>query len=231
MRDGSDPSPAQFGPAQFGPAQPGAVRAGSARPVTARPITARPLALAAISLAMGALTSLAVPGACVALDVDTTPHARDIVCAQGSLYVVGRAEQPGIRWVSVCYEGPLVNPLARDDNGAYRAAELVGWPIGEEVTGMLSVGWPWPVIDMAWIRTGRADFPGDPRDNTVESGNLADAIRRAVSGTPSPTMSLSVTNALANAIALGAPWWIALRLAARGSRSSPARAAPRSARP
>lgn len=216
MTVGADPS-----------APTGAVRGHESSPW---PRMARPLALAAIALAMGALTSLAVPGACIGLDIAPTSHARDIVCEQGGLFVTGAAELPGIRWVSVCYEGPLVNHLSKVDPGARRAAGIVGWPTGEEVAGMMSAGWPWPIVDVAWLRTGRADFPGDPRDNVLESGNLADAVRRAVSGTPAPQVRVHATGALASAVTLGAPWWIALRLAARGSRSAPAQAAQRSAR-
>lgn len=185
----------------------------------------------ALSVALGLMTSLAVPGACVALDMDPATARRDISSAGGALFVVGRAHLPGLAWVSICREAGLVNdaPIAAPD--AARAAARVGWPVGDEVTGMLSAGWPWPFIDLTWVRRGRDDFPGDPRDNLMESGNLSDAIRRAVSRTPDPIIGLSWPHLAASALSLAAPWWIALRLAVRARRSAPARTAQRSAPP
>lgn len=179
----------------------------------------------ALSAALGLMTSLAVPGACVALEMDPGTARRDISSAEGSLFVVGRAHLPGLAWVSVCREASLVNeaPIAAPD--AVRAAAHVGWPAGDEVTGMLSAGWPWPFIDLTWVRRARDDFPGDPRDNLVESGNLSDAIRRAVSRTPEPQVNLSWPSLAASALTLAVPWWIALRLAARARRSAPAQTA------
>ena len=179
----------------------------------------------ALSIALGALTSLAVPGACVALDLDPASKPRDISSAEGALFVVGRAHLPGLRWISICREASLVNdaPLAAAD--ATRAARHVGWPTGDDVVGMLSAGWPWPFIDLTWVRGPRDDFPGDPRDNLMESGNLADAVRRAVSRVPEPHLSVSWAPMAASAIALAVPWWVALRLAARARRSAPARTA------
>lgn len=185
----------------------------------------------ALSIALGTLTSLAVPGACVALDIDAVSQPRDIASAGGSLFVIGRARMPGLAWVSICREAGLVNdpPLAAAD--AARAARHARWPTGDEVVGMLSAGWPWPFIDMTWVRGARDDFPGDPRDNLMESGNLSDAVRRAVSRTPDPIISLSLPHVAASALTLAAPWWIALRLAAKARRSAPARTAQRSAPP
>lgn len=187
--------------------------------------------VAALSIALGALTSLAVPGACVALDIDAVSEPRDIASAGGSLFVIGRAHMPGVHWVSICREAGLVNdaPLAAAD--AARAARHAGWPSGDEVVGMLSAGWPWSFIDMTWTRGTRDEFPGDPRDNLLETGNLADAIRRAVSRTPEPHTSLSWPHLAASALTLAAPWWIALTLAARARRSAPARTGQRSAQP
>jgi hypothetical protein len=187
--------------------------------------------VAALSLALGALTSLAVPGACIALDIDPESARRDLVSADGSLFVVGRARMPGVHWVSICREASLVNdvPLAAAD--AMRAADHVGWPSGEEVVGMLSAGWPWTFIELTWMRGARDEFPGDPRDNLLEAGNLADAIRRAVSHTPEPHVSLSWPQLALSALTLAVPWLIALTLAARARQSAQARTAPTSARP
>ncbi len=184
-----------------------------------------------LSLALGILTSLAVPGACVALDVEPASSPRDVASAGGSLYIVGRAGMPGLQWVSVCREAGLVNegPVAAPD--AVRATRRVGWPSGDAVVGMLAAGWPWPFIDLVWVRGAREDFPGDPRDNSQESGNLADAVRRAVSQTPPPVLSLSWPSLAASALALAAPWWIALTLAERARRSERARTGQASARP
>lgn len=181
--------------------------------------------VAALSIALGVFTSLAVPGACVALDIDPASDPRDIASAQGSLYVIGRAHMPGLAWVSICREAGLVNdaPIAAPD--AVRSAAHVGWPAGDEVIGMLSAGWPWPFIDLTWARRARDDFPGDPRDNLMESGNLSDAIRRAVSRTPEPQVSISWPSLAASAFTLAVPWWIALKLAVRARRSAPAQAA------
>ena len=185
----------------------------------------------ALSIALGSLTSLAVPGACVALDVDPVPEPRGIASSDGALFVVGRAHMPGISWVSVCREARLVNdaPLAAAD--AARAARHAGWPAGDEVVGMLSAGWPWPFIDLVWVRGARSDFPGDPRDNLMESGNLTDAVRRAVSRVPPPALSLSWPSLAASALTLAAPWWMALTLAARARRSARAQTGPASAQP
>jgi hypothetical protein len=187
--------------------------------------------IAALSMALGVLTSLAVPGACVALDTDPAPSPRDIASDGGSLFVIGRASLPGLEWVSVCREARLVNDVPLPSADAVRAARRVGWPTGDQVVGMLSAGWPWPFLDLAWVREGKGDFPGDPRDNLQESGNLSDAIRRAVSGTPRPVMSLSWPSLAASALSLAAPWWIALTLAARARRPSPAPARQSPARP
>lgn len=180
-------------------------------------------AVSALSIALGALTSLAVPGACVAVDMDPVSAPRDIASSDGTLFVIGRAHLPGVSWVSVCREAGLVNDVPLIAADAARAARLAGWPEGDEVVGMLSAGWPWPYIDMIWVRGARDDFPGDPRDNLLESGNLADAIRRAVSRAPEPHIAISWHAFAASSLALAAPWWITLRLAAKARRSAPAR--------
>lgn len=184
------------------------------------------LGAVALSALLGLLTSLAVPGACVALDLDPTTERRDIASSGDALFVVGRAHMPGLAWVSVCREAGLLNdaPIAAPD--AVRAAAHVGWPKGDEVIGMLSAGWPWPFIDLTWVRGAREDFPGDPRDNRVESGNLADAVRRAVSRTPEPTVALDWPSLAASALALALPWWMALRLAAKARSPAQAQTAP-----
>lgn len=178
--------------------------------------------IVALAVALGFLTSLAVPGACVALGIDAISQPRDIASAEGSLFVIGRARIPGAVWVSVCRETVLVNeaPLAAAD--ATRAARHARWPAGDEVVGMLSAGWPWPFIDMTWVRGARDEFPGDPRDNMLESVNLDDAIRRAVSRTPEPAIALDWPSLAASALCLAAPWWVALTLAARARRPGPA---------
>jgi hypothetical protein len=177
----------------------------------------------ALSLALGILTSLAVPGACVALELDPSPSRRDLASAGESLYIIGRARLPGLHWVSVCREAGLVNEVPVAAPEAQRATQRAGWPAGDAVVGMLSAGWPWPFIDLVWVRGARDDFPGDPRDNSQESGNLADAVRRAVSRSPPPALSLSWPSLAASMLALAAPWWIALTLAARARRSGRAR--------
>jgi len=179
----------------------------------------------ALSVALGLMTSLAVPGACVALDLDPTTERRDIASSGGTLFVVGRAHMPGLAWVSICREAALVNDSPIHAADALRAARNAGWPMGDEVIGMLCAGWPWPFIDLTWVRRARDDFPGDPRDNRVESGNLADAVRRAVSRTPEPTVALDWPSLAASALALALPWWMALTLAARARSPAPARKA------
>ena len=78
--------------------------------------------IAALSMALGVLTSLAVPGACVALDTDPAPSPRDIASDGGSLFVIGRASLPGLEWVSVCREARLVNDVPLPSADAVRAA-------------------------------------------------------------------------------------------------------------
>lgn len=184
----------------------------------------------ALSFALGALTSLAVPGASVALDIDPVPEPCDVASAGGSLFVVGRAHMPGMTWTSVCREAALVTdmPIAAAD--AERAVRLAGWPTGDDVVGMLSAGWPWAFVDMAWARGPRGDFPADPRDNLSEAGSLADAIRRAISANPSPALAIAWPSLAASAALLAAPWWLALTLATRARRSAPAGTGRASAR-
>jgi len=183
----------------------------------------------ALSLGLGILTSLAVPGACVALDLHPASSPRDLASAGESLYVVGRARLPGLHWVSVCREAGLVNDVPVDAPDAERATQHAGWPSGDAVVGMLSAGWPWPFLDLIWVRGARDDFPGDPRDNSQESGNLADAVRRAVNRVPPPALSLSWPSLAASVLALSVPWWIALTLAARARQSERARTGQASA--
>lgn len=184
-----------------------------------------------LSVALGMLTSLAVPGASVALDIEPSCQARDIAGAEGALFVIGRAHLPGLSWCCICREAPLVNEVPRAAPDAERAASHVGWPSGDEVIGMLSAGWPWPYLDLVWVRRRLDDFPSDPRDNLTESGNIGGGIRRAISRTPDPAMAMSWTAFAASALLLAAPWWIALTLAARARRSGPAQAAQASAQP
>lgn len=179
----------------------------------------------ALSVALGVLTSLAVPGACVALGVDPASGRRDIASADGSLFVIGRAHLPGLSWVSVCREARLVNEPLVASPEALRAVRHSGWPSGDDVVGVLSAGWPWPFIDLTWVRGARDDFPGDPRDNLAESGNLEDAVRRAVSQSPAPDASVWWPSLAASALALALPWWGALTLAAQARRSARARTA------
>ncbi|MBU3727660.1 MAG: hypothetical protein FGM37_00200 [Phycisphaerales bacterium] len=186
--------------------------------------------VAVLSVALGALTSLAVPGAGVALDADPVPEPRDLASDGHALFVVGRAHMPGLAWVSVCRESTLVHQATIEAADTARAAHHMAWPDGDEVLGMLSVGWPWPFIDMTWMRGAREDFPADPRDNLSESGSLTDAVRRAVSANPPPKVTLVWGSLAASAGSLAVPWWLALTLAARARRSAPARTARSSAR-
>lgn len=186
--------------------------------------------VAALSVALGALTSLAVPGTGVALELDPVPRPRDLASDGRSLFVIGRAHMPGLAWVSICREATLVNevPIAAVD--AARVADRTAWPAGDDVVGMLSVGWPWPFIELTWMRGPRQDFPGDPRDNLSESGSLTDAIRRAISANPPPRVTLAWASLAASAGSLAVPWWFALTLAVRARRSAPARTGRPSAR-
>lgn len=119
-----------------------------------------------------------------------------------------------IRWINVETVGPLV--------AAARWGDVPQWAEPGSADGArhvrvaaVAVGWPLPAVAARW-RAERADEGFPPPAERETSGDAPkEAMRRLFGSDPHADRSILWTGTAIDALALGVPWWVVLRIIAR----------------